>query len=47
MSLLLRSWDRKTTLIGTEMSQFGKFMIIYSEYFKRYTDTRKKLQLLV
>jgi hypothetical protein len=47
MNSLLGPWNRRTTLIGPEMITVARFMIVYSEYFKRYGDTQRKLKLLV
>lgn len=46
MEAILQKWDRRTTLIGPSMIQYSKFMLVYSQFFKNYENTERKLKLL-
>lgn len=46
MEALLMGWDRRLTLVGPTMIRYSKFMLVYSDFFKNYQATEKKLKLL-
>jgi hypothetical protein len=47
MNALLMGWNRKTTLIAPTMIKYSKFMLVYSDFFKNYQNTEKKLKNLL
>ena len=40
-------WERKTTLIGQTMLRYARFMLVYSDFFKNYQNTERKIKMLV
>lgn len=47
MNALLMDWNRRTTLIAPTMIRYSKFMLVYSDFFKNYQHTEKKLKNLL
>jgi hypothetical protein len=41
---LKTTWNASATLIGPTMVRYSKFLQIYSEFFKSYTNTLTKLK---
>ena len=46
-SIILKKWERKTTLIGTAMLKFSPFLMIYSDFFKNLNETQTKLKAIL
>lgn len=42
-----QSWDRRKTLIGQTMIRFSKFLLVYSDYFKNFNESQKKLKQIL
>ena len=47
LSGIFGNWERRTTLIGQIMIRYSRFMLVYSDFFKNYQNTERKLKLLV
>lgn len=47
MSIIQAKWNRRETLIAPNMIKYSQFMLVYSDFFKNYQTTEKKLKLLV
>lgn len=41
------AWDRRTTVIGQTMIRFSKFLLVYSDFFKNFNETQKKLKSIL
>lgn len=42
----LQTWDRRTTTIGQSMIRFSKFLLVYSEFFKNFNESQRRLKEL-
>ncbi len=40
-------WDRRKTMIGQTMIRFSKFLLVYSDYFKNFNETQRRLKQLL
>lgn len=47
LTVKLETWDRKTTVIGQNMTRFSKFLLVYADFFKNFNETQHKLKLLL
>ena len=47
LSQIFSSWNRHITMIGQTMIRYSRFMLVYSDFFKNYNNTERKLKLLV
>ena len=47
LSGIFGKWERRTSLIGQVMIRYSRFMLVYSDFFKNYQNTQRKLKLLV
>jgi hypothetical protein len=41
------AWDRRKTVIGQTMIRFSKFLLVYSDYFKNFNESQKKLKQIL
>lgn len=44
---LKETWNVHSTLLGPTMIRYSKFLQIYSEFFKCYSNTRDRLQSML
>lgn len=44
LKAILQNWNRSTTILGTPMIKFSRFLMIYSDFFKNLVDTQSKLR---
>lgn len=42
-----QGWDRRKTLIGQTMIRFSKFLLVYSDYFKNFNESQRKLKQIL
>jgi hypothetical protein len=36
LTVKLEKWDRRTTVIGQNMTRFSKFLLVYADFFKNF-----------
>jgi hypothetical protein len=41
------AWDRRKTMIAQTMIRFSKFLLVYSDYFKNFNETQRRLKVLL
>ena len=44
---IFQKWDRHSTMIGSTMKKYSKFLLVYSDYFKNLNHTQNVLKNLV
>ena len=47
LEILLKGWNRHTTMIGAIMKKYSKFMLVYSDYFKNLSHTQNVIKNLL
>lgn len=44
LKAILQGWNRSTTILGTPMIKYSRFLMIYSDFFKNLVETQTKLR---